>query len=100
MVNPKVLPSAVTGEDKSQQYCDTCYKKGKGYIAAVSYCTDDSCRKRYCDKHKQVGSILAWLREAVVLLWSCPTSVKGCIADGGKLLSKTMACCEQSSSTH
>ena len=56
MLDPADLPKAIIGEERLQQYCDTCYKKGQGNVLAVSYCTDETCKKRYCAKHKQVGN--------------------------------------------
>ena len=43
-----------TNSDMSELFCDTCIKLKKGNVAAVSYCTNDSCKKRYCTEHKKV----------------------------------------------
>ena len=45
------LPSHDTGED--EKWCDVCVKKGKGKIAAVTYCTQ--CDKRLCTRHEEVS---------------------------------------------
>ncbi|XP_067946542.1 uncharacterized protein [Watersipora subatra] len=46
------LPSGI-GADKPQHYCDICLERKDCNTTAVSYCTHDSCKKLFCDKHAQ-----------------------------------------------
>ena len=48
------LPSYTEGGDNS--LCDICIKKGSDSKPAVAYCT--SCTKKYCVKHKEVGTCI------------------------------------------
>lgn len=45
------LPSAQLRNPVIQSNCDLCKKEE----AAVTYCTDDACKKKFCKRHKEVS---------------------------------------------